>query len=57
MEQKLAWGYFFKHSHIEPLQKLAHELEQQSYEIIDINLSYTDEMYWLQLEKIEQHSI
>ena len=57
MEQELAWGYFFKHPHIEPLQKLAHELEQQSYEIVDINLSYPDEMYWLQLGKIEQHSI
>ena len=57
MEQKLAWGYFFKHPNIKPLQELAHELEQQSYEVIDINQSYPDEMYWLQLEKIEQHSI
>ncbi len=57
MEQALAWGYFFKHETIEPLQKLAVELEQQGYEVVDINQSFPDEMYWLQLEKIEQHSI
>ena len=57
MDQKLAWGYFFKHPAIAPLQELAQELEQQSYEVIDINQSFPDEMYWLQLEKIEQHSI
>jgi len=57
MEQELAWGYFFKHETIEPLQEIANELERQGYEIIDINQSYPDEMYWLQLEKIEQHSI
>lgn len=57
MEQELAWGYFFKHKTIEPLQELAIELEQQAYDIIDINKSYPDGMYWLQLEKIEQHSI
>ena len=57
MEQELAWGYFFKHESIEPLQKIADELEQQGYEIVDINQSYPDEMYWLQLEKIEQHSV
>ena len=57
MEQELAWGYFFKHEEIEPLQKIADELEQQGYEIVDINQSYPDEMYWLQMEKIEQHSI
>lgn len=57
MEQELAWGYFFKHETIEPLQKIADELEQQGYEIVDINQSYPDEMYWLQLEKIEQHSV
>ena len=57
MEQELAWGYFFKHDEIEPLQKIADELEQQGYEIVDINQSYPDEMYWLQMEKIEQHSI
>ena len=57
MEQELAWGYFFKHESIEPLKKMAEELEQQGYEVIDINQSYPDGMYWLQLEKIEQHSI
>ena len=57
MEQELAWGYFFKHESIEPLQKIADELEQQGYEIVDINQSFPDEMYWLQLEKIEQHSV
>ncbi len=57
MEQELAWGYFFKHESVEPLQNIADELEQQGYEIIDINQSYPDEMYWLQLEKIEQHSV
>jgi hypothetical protein len=57
MDQELAWGYFFKHDTIEPLQKIADELEQQGYEIVDINQSYPDEMYWLQLEKVEQHSV
>lgn len=57
MDQKLAWGYFFKHQTIEPLEILAKELEQNGYEIIDINQSYPDKRYWLQLEKIEQHSI
>ncbi len=57
MEQALAWGYFFKHHTIEPLQEIASELEQQGYEVVDINQSYPDNMYWLQLEKIEQHSI
>ncbi len=57
MEQKLAWGYFFKDEKKEMLKKIAAELEQQAYEVIDINQSYPDEMYWLQIEKIEQHSI
>lgn len=57
MEQELAWGYFFKHESIEPLQKLAVLLAQQGYEVLDINQSFPDKMYWLQLEKIEQHSI
>ena len=57
MEQELAWGYFFKNKSIESLEKLAAELEEQGYEIVDINQSYPDEMYWLQIEKIEQHSI
>ncbi len=57
MEQELAWGYFFKHETIEPLKEIADELEIQGYEVVDINQSYPDEMYWLQLEKIEQHSI
>ena len=57
MEQPLAWGYFFKHPTIEPLQNICHELQIQGYEVIDINQSFPDKMYWLQLEKIEQHSI
>lgn len=57
MEQELAWGYFFKHETMQPLQQIANELQQQGYEVIDINQSYPDNMYWLQLEKIEQHSI
>ncbi|MCU7835661.1 MAG: ribonuclease E inhibitor RraB [gamma proteobacterium symbiont of Taylorina sp.] len=57
MDQELAWGYFFKHQTIEPLQEIAQELELEGYEVIDINQSFPDEMFWLQLEKIEQHSI
>ncbi len=57
MEQELAWGYFFKNECIEPLEELAAVLEGQGYEVVDINQSFPDEMYWLQLEKIEQHSI
>ena len=57
MEQELAWGYFFKDENKEALKKLADELQQQSYEVIDINQSYPDEIFWLQIEKIEQHSI
>ncbi len=57
MEQALAWGYFFKHESIEPLKELADELQRQGFAVIDINQSYPDEMYWLQLEKIEQHSV
>ncbi len=57
MEQELAWGYFFKHETSEPLKIIAAELEQQGFEVVDINQSFPDEMYWLQLEKIEQHSI
>ncbi len=57
MEQELAWGYFFKHDSKELLKHLADKLERQGYEIIDINQSYPDNMYWLQIEKIEQHSV
>lgn len=57
MEQELAWGYFFKNKTIEPLQELADQLQQQGYEVVDINQSYPDEMYWLQVEKIEQLTI
>ncbi|WP_198263978.1 ribonuclease E inhibitor RraB [sulfur-oxidizing endosymbiont of Gigantopelta aegis] len=57
MEQALSWGYFFKHQSKEPLQQLANEFQQQGYDILEINQSYPDNMYWLQLEKIEQHSI
>jgi len=57
MEQELAWGYFFKDENKEILQQLADELLQQNYTLIDINQSYPDEMYWLQMEKIEQHSV
>jgi len=57
MEQPLAWGYFFKHESIEPLQTLAEYLHQHEYEIIDINQSYPDKLFWLQIEKIEQHSV
>jgi len=57
MEQKLAWGYFFKDADKESLKILAQELEKQDYEIIDINQSFPDKNYWLQIEKIEQHSI
>ncbi|MCW8932005.1 MAG: ribonuclease E inhibitor RraB [Gammaproteobacteria bacterium] len=57
MDQELAWGYFFKHGSIEPLEEIASELEKQGYEVVDINLSYPDKLYWLQLEKIEQHSV
>ncbi len=57
MDQELAWGYFFKNNTIGPLNILAKTLEQQSYDIIDINQSYPDNLYWLQIEKIEQHSI
>lgn len=46
MEQKLAWGYFFKHPDQAPLQELARELKQQSYEVIDINQSFPDGRYW-----------
>ncbi len=57
MEQELAWGYFFKHQSKEPLEKLARELSKQGYEIVAINQSFPDEMWWLQIEKIEQHGI
>jgi hypothetical protein len=57
MDQPLVWGYFFKDSHQENLKRLAHQLEQEDFVIIDINQSYPDKLYWLQLEKIEQHSI
>lgn len=57
MEQDLAWGYFFKHETIEPLKQLADILQKRGYEVVDINQSFPDKMYWLQLEKIEQHSI
>ncbi|MCU7941012.1 MAG: ribonuclease E inhibitor RraB [gamma proteobacterium symbiont of Bathyaustriella thionipta] len=57
MEQQLAWGYFFKDKNKEPLEKMAIELEQQGYEVVDINQSYPDKLYWLQVEKIEQHSV
>ncbi len=57
MEQELAWGYFFKDGHKARLQKLAEQLVLQGYEIIDINQSYPDKIFWLQVEKIEQHSI
>lgn len=57
MQQPLAWGYFFKNQTIEPLQQLAKELTKQGFETIDINQSFPDKIYWLQLEKIEQHTI
>ncbi len=57
MDQKLSWGYFFKNQTREPLQKLADYLSTQGYQIIDINQSFPDEMYWLQTEKIEQHDV
>ena len=57
MEQELAWGYFFKHQSKAPLEKLSAILQQEGYEIVDINQSFPDEMWWLQIEKIEQHSI
>ena len=57
MEQELAWGYFFKDENKEALKKIADKLEQQGYEVIDINQSYPDDIYWLQIEKIEQHSV
>ncbi len=57
MEQALAWGYFFKHQSREPLEKLAEILASKGYEVVDINQSFPDEMWWLQIEKIEQHSI
>ncbi len=57
MEQPLAWGYFFKHESRAELEKLAEQLGREAYEIVDINQSFPDEMWWLQIEKIEQHSI
>lgn len=57
MEQDLAWGYFFKNETREPLEKVADYLTTQGYEIVDINQSFPDEMYWLQTEKIEQHDV
>ena len=57
MDQPLAWGYFFKHPTKDVLQNITDELEAQGFEVIDINQSFPDKLYWLQLEKIEQHSI
>lgn len=57
MDQKLAWGYFFKNQTREPLLKLADYLSTQGYQIIDINQSFPDEMYWLQTGRIEQHGV
>ena len=57
MQQELAWGYFFKNETHGPLQNLADHLSAEGYEIVDINQSFPDEMYWLQTEKIEQHDV
>jgi len=57
MDQELLWGYFFKNEKREPLQEVADYLTAQGYEIVDINQSFPDEMYWLQAEKIEQHDV
>lgn len=57
MHQQLAWGYFFKDASKETLTELATELQECGYEMIDINRSYPDNLYWLQIERVEEHSV
>jgi len=56
MDQPQTWGYFFKERSKSKLSNLSEKLSNLGYQIIDINQSYPDKIYWLHIEKTEVHS-
>jgi len=56
MDNQKTWGYFFKDTSRNKLSHLSKHLTTLGYEVVDINQSYPDEMFWLHVEKIEIHN-
>lgn len=57
MDQQQTWGYFFKDASQSKLEGVAQILANQGYEVVDINQSYPDLLYWLHVEKTQIHSV
>ncbi len=57
MKKPYLWGYFFKDSSREKLEKLKQHLVSLGYEFVDMNQSEADQLFWLHVEKVQQHSL
>ncbi len=58
---EMLWGYFFTHHEPNKLEEARAILISQGYNYVDIYLSDKDEpsepdMYWLHIEKVENHT-
>ena len=56
-DSALAWSYFFIDPDSATLRRLAKRLESTGYRVADLWLDSTDSAYWLQLERIERHTL
>jgi hypothetical protein len=56
-ESVLVWSYFFVDPDSATLRGLANRLESDGYRVADLWPDSTQSAYWVQLEKIEKHTL